>query len=78
MSKVNVLYLMLRVYIFPAKEYELHVTYKDYLRILQGGNFINIVCMVYDQKNKKSLIKFENLRLKVLHKLYISYIMEDI
>ncbi len=37
----------------------------DYLRIIQGGNFINFVCAVLDKENKKSVIAVENFRLKV-------------
>ena len=37
----------------------------DYLRIIQGGNFINFVCIVLDKANKQSVIATENFRLKV-------------
>lgn len=40
--------------------------YKDYQQILEGGTFIDFVCMAYDQAGEKSVIKHENLRLKVL------------
>ena len=51
---------------FTEKEYELNIVYEDYNQILFGGNFINFVCMIYDEANKKSAISHENFRLKVL------------
>jgi len=43
----------------------MEVSDHDYLRLLQGGNFINFVCMVLDRKDKKSVVASETFRLKV-------------
>ena len=48
-----------------GKTFEMNVYDWDYLRILEGGNFINFVCVVYDGANEKSVITTENFRLKV-------------
>ncbi len=37
----------------------------DYLRILEGGNFINFVAMVVHKADKLSVVKTNNFRLKV-------------
>ena len=37
----------------------------DYLRILEGGNFINFVAMVVHKADKLSVLKTINFRLKV-------------
>jgi len=49
----------------PGKTYKMEVSDHDYLRLLQGGNFINFVCMVLDRKDKKSVVASETFRLKV-------------
>lgn len=51
--------------LLAAKSSQLLVKDSDYLRILQGGYFIDFVCMVTDRGNKISVIKTENFRLKV-------------
>ena len=37
----------------------------DYLRILEGGNFISFTCMASDEDDKKAVIDTDTLRLKV-------------
>lgn len=37
----------------------------DYLRVLEGGNFINFVVMVLNKADKLSVVKTSNFRLKV-------------
>lgn len=58
---------MVAVCLFKGKDYELAVDVLDYLRILQGGNFINFTCMATDHDNKKSVVDTENFRLKVMN-----------
>lgn len=48
-----------------GKSYDMNVSDSDYLRILQGGNFIKFVCMALDEQNKKSVVTTEDFRLKV-------------
>ena len=48
-----------------GKQYDLVVRDWDYLRILQGGNFINFTCMATDREYKTSSVKTDNFRLKV-------------
>jgi len=37
----------------------------DYLRILQGGNFMTFTCLAMDEEDKKSVVGTDNFRLKV-------------
>ena len=42
----------------------------DYLRILEGGNFINFVAMVIHKADKLSVVKTNNFRLKASESTY--------
>lgn len=48
-----------------GKNYELLVAERNYLRIVQEGNYINFTCMVTDKENKISVLELDNFRLKV-------------
>ena len=45
---------------------EMWIEVNDYLRILEGGNFINFVAMVVQSADKLSVVKTKNYRLKVV------------
>ena len=48
-----------------AKNIDLDIDDVDYLRILEGGNFIHFVAIVYDAADKLSVVKTANYRLRV-------------
>ena len=53
--------------LFPhlAKNIDLDIDDVDYVRILEGGNFIHFVAIVYDATDKLSVVKTANYRLRV-------------
>ena len=50
---------------YVAKNIDLEIEDVDYLRILEGGNFIHFVAIVYDTAEKLSVVKTANYRLRV-------------
>lgn len=50
---------------YAAENLRLDVDDVDYLRILEGGNFIHFVAIAYSGKDKLSVVKTANYRLRV-------------
>ena len=67
---------LLFVFCFSEKDYELHIRYRDYLRILADGNFLNVVCLVLDKDAKQAAVKNETIRLKVRKKQHYGDLQE--
>ena len=50
---------------YVATNIELEIEDVDYLRILEGGNFIHFVAIAYNAADKLSVVKTANYRLRV-------------